>query len=67
MAGEIEVLSESLPQCQFVHHKSHMGLNPDLRTGEPEITVWAMQQLVLPFGQQTYHIMSRFVYAIFKS
>jgi hypothetical protein len=38
LAGEAEVLGEKVPQCRFVHHKSHMtwqGANPGRRGGNP--------------------------------
>jgi hypothetical protein len=52
LKGETEVLGGNLPQCRFVHHKSHMTANPG-RRGE-RLTAWAMSR--------PYHAVSLYVY-----
>jgi hypothetical protein len=35
LTRKTEVPGENLLQCHFVHHKSHMGLNPGPCDGKP--------------------------------
>jgi hypothetical protein len=49
MIGKWNWITENLPHCHFIHHKSHMGLSraqiPAATVGSQQLTGWAMTQL----------------------
>jgi hypothetical protein len=49
LAGETELVGENLPQCHFVHHKSHMTA----AVGSRRLTAWAMAR---PDGDINYFL-----------
>jgi hypothetical protein len=59
LAGETEALGENLPQCSFVHQKTHM-----LPVREPGQPRWEASVLPLSYGtaNSTYYFACSSVY-----
>jgi hypothetical protein len=45
LAGEIEILGENLPQCRYVHHKTHML--PGREPGPPRWEKLSIMKLLI--------------------